>query len=128
MSDDKPADLDALEKLHRQATSGEWAKDGDWIAATDIHGCMKHVLPTVANSNAVVALHNAFPALAAELRRSREELNLLRGRTCGTCEHGFYGDCLRSVQAHCSDLDSWKQHCDCETFGNGCNAWEEKHG
>lgn len=77
-------DLDALEALLEKATPGEWTASGhDWFALRT-HALIICDRPPVFyaeshaawpdNSTAVAALHNAAPALIAELRTAREAL------------------------------------------------------
>lgn len=75
-------DLDALEALLAKASPGEWtASSHDWFALRT-HALIICDRPPVfyaeshaawpANSAAIAALHNAAPALIAELREFRE--------------------------------------------------------
>jgi hypothetical protein len=78
-----PVDLDALEALLEKATPGEWtASSQDWFALRT-HALIICDRPPVFyaeshaawpdNSGAIAALHNAAPALIAELRELRED-------------------------------------------------------
>ena len=94
-------DLDALDKLHAAATPGEWRwteykercccddalhmQDDD---CPDWHEPQQYLLSVATclsipmdrrNRSWIVALHNAYPALAAELRELRGEAQLNRG-------------------------------------------------
>jgi hypothetical protein len=91
----RPVDLDALDAAHAAATPGEWEvripfpKFPDLAADVwvDPDGPnLQHVVKiernATATATAIAALHNAYPAMAAELRerRAREEatVRLLR--------------------------------------------------
>ena len=73
-------DLDALDALHAAATAGEWTNCfGDTVDSVNgarIAWCDTDVGPDddgeFHNAALIVALHNAYPALAAELRRARK--------------------------------------------------------
>ena len=76
-------DLDALEALLEEATQGEWtASSHDWFALRTnaliicdrppIFYCESHAA-WPGNSVAIAALHNAAPALIAELRELRAD-------------------------------------------------------
>ena len=93
-------DLSALERLYAAATQGRWVHDPDWrddgasqilqAANTNLAVCFmatgmdkdEHE----ATAELIVALHNAFPALLAELRALREDaerLDALQSMTTG---------------------------------------------
>ncbi len=58
----KPVDLDAIDKAHAAATPGAWV-DYCWSDVVAI---------TNGDCRAIATLHNAYPAMAAELRALRE--------------------------------------------------------
>lgn len=91
----KPVDLDALDAAHAAATPGEWEVEIPFPKFPDEQAMLwvhPHTLRlkfvarlernATANAAAIAALHNAYPAMAAELRerRAREEatVRLLR--------------------------------------------------
>ena len=83
-------DLDALEALYAKATLGAWSWEDSPATiyaarSPDRHGLnlFGRLDPDVngsRNLDCIIALHNAFPALLAELREAR-------GRKCETCRH-----------------------------------------
>jgi hypothetical protein len=60
-----PVDLDALDQLHAAATKVGFVVEGD-------------DLDTLTCGQCIVALHNAYPSIAAELRALRQERDTLR--------------------------------------------------
>lgn len=71
-----PPDLDALDALHEAAEPGPWRMEADtgcvMIGGHQIAGVHDHDWRSRPNAALIVALHNAYPALAAELRRARK--------------------------------------------------------
>lgn len=80
----KPVDLDALDAAHADSTPGEWSASIPFPKFDDAGG---HVFSDfneissvcsayrAVNAHSIATLHNAYPAMAAELRerRAREE-------------------------------------------------------
>ena len=79
-----PLDLDALEAVLAKATPGEWRADGRYVGTpnhmsyvaevSDQNGNWSDTAKSTGDAAAIVALHNAAPALIAELRASRTAL------------------------------------------------------
>lgn len=70
-------DLDHLEKLHAEATQGEWEYDPQ---LGTVHGSYRIIVCEVddtagADAAYIAATHNALPALIAEVRLARAELH-----------------------------------------------------
>lgn len=87
-------DLDELDRLYAAATRGEWllGPAGKSIRVHDHGGMRVGLWPHVASFGregdafAVLALHNAYPALAAEVRAGRALRAWMRERSaCTTC-------------------------------------------
>lgn len=95
--------IDELDRLHANATAGEWtaapdrnaqpnlyARDTDgfehWIAILP-HQCLAS-LEALANANAasIAALHNAWPEVSARLRAAEAEVKRLQGALRGAIE------------------------------------------
>jgi hypothetical protein len=91
----EPVDLDVLDALHEKATPGEWdqcEKPNDWLVLAGLHSVCETLRPSHAarDTALIVALHNAYPALAAELRQLREvcaESNAVCVCGCPDAEH-----------------------------------------
>lgn len=99
----KPVDLDALDAAQAAATPGEWEvripfpKFPDLAANVwvDPDGPnLQHVVKiernATATATAIAALHNAYPAMAAEIRALREVAEAARAFV-PTCERVIYG-------------------------------------
>ena len=67
------ADLDALDALHAAATAGEWGQNVvKGMSTDDLYDTRTDVyLVSPQNAALIVALRNAWPTVAAELRRAR---------------------------------------------------------
>jgi hypothetical protein len=92
MDDDKkPVDMDALDQLHAAATPGEWS--GGLHALHENEDIERYGAPYVQLANGgweiigffplsdvkqCAALHNAYPAIAAEIRALRQERDTLQ--------------------------------------------------
>jgi hypothetical protein len=79
MTTPEPFDLDNLDNLHAAATPGPWiAGDCDQAGTiqSDCGDIIAHQDSTLADQaelDWIVALHNAYPAMAAEIRRLRAD-------------------------------------------------------
>lgn len=75
-----PVDLDHLDKLYAEAAPGPWethrGRTVPWISyEADVAGeILRNEVGGEEDAACIVALHNAYPALAAEIRRLRDAL------------------------------------------------------
>jgi hypothetical protein len=111
----KPVDLDALDAAHAAATPGEWVDYcwSDVVAITNgavkvdtreaqIHVCEVRRGPDGdADCRAIATLHNAYPAMAAELRALREVAEAARAFV-PPLDHDPRVDALRAALAKVS--------------------------
>lgn len=79
MTTTDPTDLDRLDALHAAATPGEWTIESSgnpYIMGVADLGEVETVAESTFTSNKrlIVAMHNAWPAISAELRRLRAEV------------------------------------------------------
>jgi hypothetical protein len=96
----KPVDLESLEAKYGKATPGEWLDGETVVCVTPGEGregiiadlycdTMGHAQPErEANTALIVALVNAFPAMAAELRALREVRDAAKASMVCQCNGG----------------------------------------
>ena len=100
-------DLDELDRLHAAATPGRWCRDADiesavdcldsdeateWFEARRRRGFSVIESEFEENRASAIALHNAYPALAAEIRALRAAIAAMTvmcaGQPCYRTESG----------------------------------------
>lgn len=131
-----PVDLDRLDALEKAATPGPWEwhfEDASVLAINGPGHLEDHVLwaqvcpacqksggrctaPSDADANAIVRLRNAYPAMSAELRALRAEVERLRAvrdaaEPCCDALRDIAGD------GHRAYLDAWDAALDAATGG-----------
>jgi hypothetical protein len=101
----KPVDLESLEARHKAATPGPWgyceasdgkcpcgvvwAPDGETaITESEAGGLFRSGSQVAADGASIVALHNAFPAMAAEMRALREVRDAAKASMVCQCNGG----------------------------------------
>ncbi|KIQ67031.1 hypothetical protein TR51_06480 [Kitasatospora griseola] len=134
----QPLDLDAIQTALAAATDGTWWCDGPEIyagqpdipaASTNIGETLQFDLPDHGNANAVaiVATHNALPALIARVQELEQQLAATRAelereragkghinltRACTGCGHS------RITHTVPEPNSCFAESCDCPTFAD----------
>ena len=71
-------DLDELDRLYAAAAPGRWEVDGCYITGPNNFRIYDEGGHTPQDAAYIIALHNTYPALAAELRALRELEKVMR--------------------------------------------------